>query len=333
MAKKDLKKSIDALELSQDAQARIEEKISRLTELVERQKKIISQQTALLDTQKLKLSEIDDLPDDIIELKRIIGEQRAIIKDKDLELDQVKGSMVQAQKELQTYLLQKNPQQLKLEGAIETIGALKTELAKKDAEISGKNEILKTLENRIKEAESQADVLKQQIEDIKGGISKQEYDELKIKHSEERQKLKQDITKLESQLIDQKIGFEDKIAEAKDMAESYNELKSTLNELNEKNKEFKATIKSQETGMADLKYFKEENYSKIFYLEKLRPIMEEDPIFKSFFIIQDVGTIPIDDLRAAVGAPIVTIRKDIARLVKIGAIEMSDDGNIKKIEF
>ena len=330
MAKKDLRKTLDGIEKSEDVTARTEEKIKRLTELVQRQKKIISDQTALLDTQKSKLSEIDDIPDDIIELKRIIGEQRALLREKDLALDHAKGSMVQAEKELEMYLKRKNPQQLKLEGSIETIGDLKAELAQKNTELNAKNETLKTLANRVKVAESQADALKQQLEDIVGGISRKEFDELKIKHSEERQKLKTDITKFESQLLDQKLEFQDKIAEAKDMAESYNELKSKLSELSDKNKEFKEMIKSQEAGMVDLKKFKEDNYSKIFFLEKLRPIMEEDPIFKSFFIIQDVGSISLDDLKGAVGAPTVIVKREVARLEKIGAIEMSADGKIKK---
>ena len=131
MAKKDLRKTLDDLEKNQDMTARTEEKIKRLTELVERQKKIISEQTALLDTQKSKLAEIDDMPDDIIELKRIIGEQRAHLREKDLELEHAKGSMVQAQKELELTVKRMNPTQVKIEAALQTIGDLKAELAEK----------------------------------------------------------------------------------------------------------------------------------------------------------------------------------------------------------
>ena len=367
MAKKDLRKTLDGIEKSGDVTARMEEKIRRLTELVQRQKKIISDQTGLLDTQKSKLSEIDDVPDDIIELKRIIGQQRAQIREKDLALDHAKGSMVQAQQELELYLKRKNPQQIKLEGALETIGTLKAELAQKNTELNVKNETLQTLANRVKEAKSQADAIKQQMENIKGEVSKKEFDELKIKSSEERQNLKQKISKLEtqlveekikvvedlkikyseerqnlkqkmkkmeSQLLDQKLEFQEKTAEAKEIVGKFDDMKNKLNELSDKNIDFKEKIKSQEVGMVDLKKFKEENYSKIFIFDKLKPLLEEDPIFRAFFIIQDVGSISLDDLRASVGAPMVIVKKEVARLEKIGVIEMGADGKIKakKIE-
>ncbi|MFW9897934.1 MAG: hypothetical protein ACFFDO_01570 [Candidatus Thorarchaeota archaeon] len=399
MAKKDLRKTLDSLEKSQDMTARMEEKVQRLTELVERQKKIISEQTALLDEQKSKLGEIDDIPDDIIELKRIIGEQRAQLREKDLDLDHAKGSMVQAQKELELTIKRMNPTQIKIEAALETIGDLKAELAEKNTEVNAKNETLKTLSNRVKEAESEAEALKVQLEDFKGGISKTVVDDLKLKYSEERQKLKQEISNLETQLVEQKIklvddlklkhseekqklkqeisnletqlveqkiklvedlklkhseekqklkqeisnletqlleqniDYKEKIAEAKDMAEKYNDMKSTLSELSDKNNEAKETIKNFEQSMVDLKKFKEENFSKIFFLDKLRPIMEEDPIYKSFFIIQDVGSISLEDLRGAVGTPIVTVKRDVEKLQKIGAVEMSADGKITAKKF
>ena len=333
MAKKDLRKTLDDLEKSQDMTARMEEKIKRLTELVERQKKIISDQTTLLDSQKSKLAEIDDMPDDIIELKRIIGEQRAQLREKDLELELAKGSMVQAQKELELTVKRMNPTQVKIEAALQTIGDLKAELAEKNTEIKLKNETLKTFSNRVKEAESEADTLKIQLEDFKGGVSKKEIEDLKIKHSEERQKLKQEISKLETQLLDQNIEFKEKIAEAKDMAEKYEDMRKTLNELSDKNNEAKEKIKSLEQSQVDLKKFKDENYEKIFFLDNLKPIMEEDPIFKSFFIIQDVGSISLEDLKAAVGAPIVTVKRDVEKLQKAGVVEMSADDKITAKKF
>ena len=333
MAKKDLRKTLDDLEKSQDMTARMEEKIKRLTELVERQKKIISDQTTLLDSQKSKLAEIDDMPDDIIELKRIIGEQRAQLREKDLELELAKGSMVQAQKELELTVKRMNPTQVKIEAALQTIGDLKAELAEKNTEIKLKNETLKTFSNRVKEAEAEADTLKIQLEDFKGGVSKKEIEDLKIKHSEERQKLKQEISKLETQLLDQNIEFKEKIAEAKDMAEKYEDMRKTLNELSDKNNEAKEKIKSLEQSQVDLKKFKDENYEKIFFLDNLKPIMEEDPIFKSFFIIQDVGSISLEDLKAAVGAPIVTVKRDVEKLQKAGVVEMSADDKITAKKF
>ena len=62
--------------------------------------------------------------------------------------------------------------------------------------------------------------------------------------------------------------------------------------------------------------------------------MEEDPLFRAYFIIEEIGHISLDDLRAAVGSPIVVVKKDIEKLQKIGIVEMNDVGkiSIKKTE-
>lgn len=333
MPKKDLKGLIDGVEKKEDSTVRLESKVERLSELVERQKKIISDQTSLLDQQKAKLASSDNLTDDVIELKRMVGEQRALINTRENELEHTKGSLAQATKELEMYLKRMNPQQLKLEGAIETIGNLKAELAEKNTQMNLINESLQTFANRIKEKEAESDTLKIQLEEITGGISKEEFDDLKVSQSEERQKLKQDITKFETQLLDQQIEYKEKMAEAKDMAEKYDGMKDRLEDLSQKNETYTAEIKKLNAEMEDLRNFKKDNYHKIFYLDKLRPIMEEDPIFRAFFIIQDVSSISLEDLRKAVSAPIVTIRRDIQKLQKIGALKMSDEEHINSIKF
>jgi len=58
--------------------------------------------------------------------------------------------------------------------------------------------------------------------------------------------------------------------------------------------------------------------------------MEEDSIFKAFFIIQDVGSISLEDLRQAVGSPIVTVKREMMKLDKVGAIKMSDTQRIMR---
>ena len=116
MAKKDLRGLIDGISQKEDSTARLENKVQRLTELVEIQKKIISDQKAILDKQQEKLSSSDNLTDDVIELKRLVGEQRGVIKDKEIDLEDTKGTLAQLKKELEAYLKRTNPQQLKLEG-------------------------------------------------------------------------------------------------------------------------------------------------------------------------------------------------------------------------
>ncbi|HEY0089365.1 MAG TPA: hypothetical protein VGB37_11005 [Candidatus Lokiarchaeia archaeon] len=328
MAKKDLKGVIDGIESSQDVVSRLEEKDQRLTELVEKQKKVIKDQNDLLEKQKEKLAASGEIPDDVRELGKIIGEQRALIKEKEMEFEQTKGAMIQAQTELQMLLKRIDPQQLKIEGAIKTIGDLKEDLAQKKSELSLKNETIKTLSNRLKEAENTSKSLQEKLENMESGVSKEEIESLKVQRSEERKQLKTEITKLESKLLDQKLEYEERLAEAKDIKERYNDLFKKVNELTVKNEEAKETIKNLESKTEDLKTFKSSNIDFITHLSKLQPLMEEFPILKAYFIVREVGSISLEDLKAAVGSPIVTVTKDVQKLKAIGILEENAAGKI-----
>ncbi|TFG08069.1 MAG: hypothetical protein EU539_03305 [Promethearchaeota archaeon] len=334
MVKKNLKSMIDNIEEKEEITSRLEEKVETLTVLVDKQKKIINQQTAIIDQQKEKLSKMVDVPDDIRELREVIGTQRAEINEKESELEHTKGLLVQAQKELELTLNRMNPTQIKVEAALDTIGKLKEELAQKNSELMIKNETIKTLTNKYNEAEITAKSLLKRLEGIEEGVSKKDLEELKVKHSEERKKLKSEITKLESQLLDQKLEYDEKITEAKDMAERYEDLVKKLEDFQQKNNQANEKIKSLEASQVDLKEYKKNTFPKLKTLEKLRVVMEEDPLFRAYFIIEEVGHISLDDLRAAVGSPIVVVKKDVEKLQKLDLVEMNDVGkiSIKKIE-
>jgi len=171
------------------------------------------------------------------------------------------------------------------------------------------------------------------LEEHKGGVPKKEVEDLKIQQSEERQKLKTEISKLDSELLNQKLEFQENITEAKDMKERYDGLVGKLEGANKKYVEAHDKVKSLEASMEDLRNFKKENINKITYLDMLQPLMEEDPLFKGFFIVQQVGSISLDDLKAAIGAPIVTVKKDVQRLQDMGLLEMNDVGKITTKKF
>ncbi len=330
---KDLKNVLDKIEANEGVNSRLEEKVEKLTLLAKKQKKIIADQTGLLDKQKQQISKMVDIPDDIRELRELIGTQRGQINEREIELGQTKGLLIQAQKELELTTNRMGPMQIKLDATLDTMGKLKSELAQKNSEILIKNETLKTFTNKVKELDTFSKALQEELEEHKGGVPKKEIEDLKIQQSEERQKLKAEISKLDSELLNQKLDFQENITEAKDMKERYNDLVKKLEENNKKYVEAHDKNKSLEASMEDLRNFKKENINKITYLDILQPLMEEDPIFKGFFIVQQVGSISLDDLKAAIGAPIVTVKKDVQRLQKLGLLEMNDVGKITTKKF
>ena len=314
---KDLKNVLDNIEKSQDQTARMEEKIEKLTQLANKQKKIISEQTLMLEKQKARLSKMVDIPDDIRELREIIGTQRGQLNEKDIEINETKGLLVQAQKELELTTSRMKPTQIKLDATLGTLGTLKQQIVQKNAEIVVKDETLRTFQNKIQELTS----FKNQI------------NELRIDHVEEKKVLNKKVSQLESQLLQQKLDFQEELGKADDVKEQYQNILPKIEDLNNKIKEGNETIKNLEQQQEDLKNFKQENINKITYLDTLKPLMEEDPLFKGFFIIQQVGSITLEDLKGAIGAPIVLVKRGVQRLQDIGLVEMSDDGKISAKDF
>jgi len=314
---KDLKNVLDNIEKSQDKTARMEEKIEKLTQLANKQKKIISEQTLMLEKQKARLSKMVDIPDDIRELREIIGTQRGQLNEKDIEINETKGLLVQAQKELELTTSRMKPTQIKLDATLGTLGTLKQQIVQKNAEIVVKDETLRTFQNKIQELTS----FKNQI------------NELRIDHVEEKKVLNKKVSQLESQLLQQKLDFQEELGKADDVKEQYQNILPKIEDLNNKIKEANETIKNLEKQQEDLKNFKQENINKITYLDTLKPLMEEDPLFKGFFIIQQVGSITLEDLKGAIGAPIVLVKRGVQRLQDIGLVEMSDDGKISAKDF
>ncbi len=323
----DLRKQLDSIESSEKEIAAIKAKTDKLAELVERQKRIISEQEGIIEEQKAKISKMTDIPEDILELKELIGAQRQFINEKDLELEYAKAEVAQSLKELELIKKQITPTQKKLEEAYETMGNLRTELAEKNSELILKKGAMKNQETKIKELEAFTDKFKE--EQVKM------MEEMEQKYRNETQELKSKINKLDSFLMDSKLTSTEKISEAKDFASrfesmrsKYDELVARVGELGDKNRDANEEIEKLTKSLNELKTLQKDNIDSINYYEKLKPLMEKEPLFKTFLIVEEVGGITLEDLKNALGIPIVTVKKNIQTLEGIGLIETDDRAKI-----
>lgn len=324
---KDLRKALDDIESSENEIAIIKAKVDKLTTLVERQKRIISEQEGIIEEQKAKISKMSDIPEDILELKELIGSQRQIINEKDLELEYAKGEIAQSQKELELVKKQITPTQSKLEEAYETMGNLRSELAEKNSELILKKEATKALENKIQELEAFTDKFKEeQVKMIQ---------ELEEKHRKETMELKEKINKLDTFLMDSKLTSTEKTSEAKDFASrfesmraKYDELIAKVGELSDKNRDANEEVEMLNKELNEIKTLQKDNIDKIKFYDKLKPLMEKEPLFKTFLIVENVGGITLEDLKNALGIPIVTVKKNVNTLEDIGLLETDDRGKI-----
>ncbi len=95
----DLLDRISGIEKNENESAVLQEKIDRLTELVEKQKIIISDQNKIISQQEGKISGMVDIPDDIQELRSLVGEQRGRIMELEVKFEHTKGLQSQAENE------------------------------------------------------------------------------------------------------------------------------------------------------------------------------------------------------------------------------------------
>lgn len=341
---KDLKDMIDGIESGEKQVATLQSKIDRLQELVEKQKAVINSQENIIDDQKVKISRMYDIPEDVLELKELIGTQRALLNERETELEHARGEVVAAITELDLSKRQNLPTQRKLEESFETIGNLKAEIAEKNSELIIKNENIKNLENKVHEIQAFADKLQDEQVKLISDMDqkwKMEVEKLRKDYFEEKKELTTKISELDTILLDSKFVSTEATSEAKDMKSRFEEIRNKsdelinkVEELGDKNRTANEEIRKLNEEMKDLRKFKETNGNKIMYYDKLVTLMEQEPQFKAFLIVEKVGSISIDDLRNAMGSPIVLVKKLVQKLQDIDLFKISDDGKIsvKKAE-
>ena len=118
------------------------------------------------------------------------------------------------------------------------------------------------------------------------------------------------------------------------MKAKYEELINRVGELGDKNRAANDEIERLTKKIKEMKEFQKENIDKIHHFNKLKPLMEKETLFKAFLIVEEVGAISLEDLRNALGTPIVIIKKMVQQLEGIGLLETNEQGKIviKKIE-
>jgi chromosome segregation ATPase len=335
---KDLKNLIDGIESSEKQTAVLQSKIDRLNEFVEKQNKVIRDHEDIIEEQKTKISRMYDIPDDVLELKELIVTQRALINDKERELEMSKGNVVEAQREMDYAKKQNIPTQRKLEESLELIGNLKAELAEKNSEILLKNETIKSLENKVQELQAFADKLQDEQVKLLSNMDqkwKTEIETIKNEHFEEKKELTAKIAELDKFLLDFKLVSTEATSEAKDVKsrfeeihQKYDDLINKVEQLRDEKREAEKKIRQLQEKVDEVEKFKDKNMKKIFYFDKLTQLMEKEAQFKAFLIVEKVGSISIDDLRGALGSPIVLVKKIVQNLQNADLFEIDDNDKI-----
>jgi chromosome segregation ATPase len=341
---KDLLNAIDNIESSEKEAAVLQTKIDRLLELLEKQKRVIQNQENIIEEQKVKITRLYDIPEDVLELKELVGTQRATLNQRESDLEFAKGDVLAIQKEMEFMKKQSIPTQRKLDEGFETIGNLKTEIAETNSELLLKGETIKSLENKVQEIQAFADKLQDEQIKLLSDMDqkwKKELEQLRLDHLEERKELASKIADLDTFLLDSKLTSTEATSEAKDLKSRFAEIRTRqenlLNKLEDaldKKREADEAVTKLNYEIEELRNYKKKNSKKINYYDKLTELMEREAQFKAFLIVEQVGSIGIEDLRNALGSPIVMVKKLVQNLQDIDLVEINDASKIvvKKIE-
>ena len=346
---KNLLNAIDGIESNEKESSVLQAKIDRLQEMIDKQKRASEDLQDIIDDQKIKIDRLYNVPEDVLELKELVGTQRETIKRGEKDLELAKGETLAIQKEMDFIKRQNIPTLRKIDEGLETIESLKTELlgkanelALKDNELLLKDETIQLLKNKILEIQAFADNLQDDQLGLIADVEqkwKKDLEQLRLDHIEERKELAGQITDLDTFLLDSKLTSTEASSEAKDLksrfAEIRNQQQNMINKLEDALDKKRIAEEELRIAKKEMNYFvefKEKNEKKITYYEKLSFLMEHEAQFKAFLIVEQVGSLTLEELRGALGSPIVLVKKFVQNLQDVKLVEINESGKITVIK-
>jgi chromosome segregation ATPase len=360
---KDLEKLIAGIGQEEQATAQKQVQIDRLKQLVEKQKKELVDQQKMIQELQSKVTNMYDLPADVEELKRLIGEQRGELNEKDHALEMANAQLAQLEAETKGYSSQSDSFSKNLDNYITQVGELKASLFEKDGLLKAKDRDLEELRIRcdtlsdqlsqmdgevkerfgsVADATTRITILEKQVED-----ANRRADEAEQLRAQIEAELSEKMTASQGELS-KKVGSLEKDRFTKEMAvkeaeqrleaaeSSVNDLKAQLEDIMAKydnlivdNKQVNETMKQLQAERDELAQFKEVNANVVNNLQGLVNLFEQEPLFKAFNIVGQVGEVNIDDLKNALGVPSVTTNKYIKQFIDADLMEMGESGKVR----
>ncbi len=340
---KDIEDKISSLEKKQMDSASLKDEVRRLTLLTNEQKEKVSKLQAKLDEQQKKLDEMVEVPTDVMELKVMIGRQRAEIEafedkisERDWKINEIESELEMTKKqreELRNKLnefrkqmgdsstksedYQNKLKELELE--LQTtrefleaagvtrgdVGELKIKLGQIDARVQEKAKVIGKLEDQLKRREAREIELLGQIENQDSIVANVER-AIKEAVATKEVELRNEMRRLTEELSQKKI--------------DYVKLETILTDKEMQNKRLEAELAS--AGKVD--HDKEKKLEEVEKLQahilKLQKMLEMEPVFKIYFILEKVKSVKMSELAKAIGQSTGQTRLYAFKLEKEGLL-------------
>lgn len=349
------------------AVAQKQAQIDRLKQLIIKQKNEMTEQEKIIKELNDRMHHMYDLPADVEELKRMVGEMRAEINDKDSQLQMAYGTVAEHEAELRNLRLQMNPLSKNLETYITQVGELKAKMAEQEGLLMLKDkdihelktnlnnkqenfdkmevEFAKKVQERLKEFMEIEDNYQKKLADIQEELREKSMssDEARVKIKAELQddtiknqtEFLDKIRKLESQVLDKDIEskeakqkVENSLKQLQDVKQKLDSHVEKYNKLQKDYSEIEDKIAKSDEIYAELIKFKKDNFDIAKNFTRLMTLFEHDPMFKAFLLVNDVGEMNVDDLKNSLGVPSVTTKKYVEQFIKADLFEMAESGKV-----
>ena len=367
MGDRDLENIISNIGQEELVVAQKQAQIDRLKQLIIKQKNEMAEQQKIIDELNSRIHNMYDLPADVEELKRMVGEMRAEINEKNSQLQMAYGTVAEHEAELKNLRLQMDPLSRNLETYITQVGELKAKIAEHEGrmmlkekdihelktDLSNKQanfdnmeiEFAKKVQERLKEFMETEDNYQKKITEMQEELAEKSMtsDEARVKIKAELQEgvLKNQtefldkIRNLESQVMDKDIEskeskqkLENSLNQVQDIKQKLDTQVEKYNQLQKDYSKINEKIEKSDEFYADLKKFKEDNFDIANNFTRLMTLFKHEPLFKAFLLVHDVGEMNVEDLKNSLGVPSVTTQKYVDQFIKADLFMMTESGKV-----
>ena len=346
---------ISKVEQTQKKKASMQDELRTLRLKTSEQEQEIKRLNDIIAEQKDKLKKMVEVPSDVMELRALIGKQRAELdafEDKlneknwkitelESEIDMLKKQREELRDKLNSIREELNQQKStnemvsqkakSLEMELETtrkfleeagvsrgdISELRIKLGHIDARVAEKEKIIANLQEEIKRRETKEVELLKQCESMQADMDNLE-NEIRAVYENREKEIRNNMLKLQKELNEKKVEIAKLSTEISDKDFEIQNLKSELERYKMKSgEESEAVLKAKQTA-----YDFEES------LKNLKALMETEPLFRIYLILREVNSLNIEEIAKAISQSVANTRRLVMRLEKYQLVTIDNNENV-----
>jgi chromosome segregation ATPase len=349
---KDIDDLISKVEKTQQKKASVQDELRSLRLENNKQKQEIEELKKKVEEQKSKLDKMIETPGDVMELRVLIGKQRAEIESFEDKLNEKNWKVTELESEIDMLKKQREDLRSKLSNLREEtnetknefevvqqkaknlemeleatkkfleeagvsrgdISELRIKLGHIDARVAEKEKVIASLQEDLKRRETKEIELLKQCEQMQTDMDGLE-SEIREVYEKKEMEIRENMLKLQKELGDKKIELAKLNTSITDKDFEIQQIKSELERY-----ELKAGAESKEIEKAKKSALDFEKG-----LKNLKALMETEPLFRIYLILREVNSLNMAEIAKAISQSVANTRRLVMRLEKYKLVDLDDE--------